>query len=118
MSEEQIQNDAAAMALLQRKFHAEMVDVHTKAKNEVGYNATRFIQMVSEIGGVATAERLIDATGVSDGFTTLWEAGRLDISVEAVVLRPEFARLFDAKRLRVARQRLVEYEYVFPQETA
>ena len=78
---------------------------------EVGYNATRFIQMVAELGGVETANRLLDSSGVSDGFTTLWEAKRLDISVEAVVLQPEFAPLFDARRLRVARERLAQYGY-------
>ena len=96
---------------VERAFHRAMVRVHEQARDDVGYNATRFIQMVAELGGVETANRLLDANGVSDGFTTLWEAGRLDISVEAVVLRPEFAVLFDQRRRRAARERLEQYGY-------
>lgn len=92
-------------------FHRAMVRIHERARDEVGYNATRFIQMVAELGGVEAANRLLDSSGVSDGFTTLWEAKRLDISVEAVVLQPEFAPLFDTRRLRVARDRLAQYGY-------
>ena len=41
-------------------------------------NATRFLQMVSEIGSFEAARRLLAAPAVSDGFTALWERGRLD----------------------------------------
>lgn len=67
--------------------------------------------MVAELGGVETANRLLDSRGVSDGFTTLWEAKRLDISVEAVVLRLEFESLFDERRRRAAQDRLEKYGY-------
>jgi len=96
---------------VERAFHRAMVRIHEQARDEVGYNANRFIQMVAELGGVETARRLLDASGVSDGFTTLWEAGRLDISVEAVVMRPEFEVLFDQRRLRTAPERLEQYGY-------
>jgi hypothetical protein len=49
---------------------------------------------------------------VSDGFTTLWELKRLDLSVEAFVLRPEYAPLFTEEERAIARARLRQYEYV------
>ena len=49
-----------------------------------------------------------DATG----FTTLWECGRIDISVEALVaFQPEFAPLFTAAEREFARNRLAQYGY-------
>ena len=45
----------------------------------------------------------------SDGFTTLWEHRRLDLSVEFHVLCPEFASLFTPQERRAARQRLEAY---------
>lgn len=88
-----------------------MVEIYETAKREVGYNATRFMQMVADIGGVATARLLLQSEQVSDGFTALWEHRRLDLSVEARVLRDEFASLFDDCELETARRRLADYGY-------
>lgn len=96
---------------LERRFHAAMVDIHRKAKDEVRYVATRFIQMVTEVGGVEAARRLLHTNEPSDGLTTLWEHGKLDLSVEAQVLRPEFTDLFTEEERAIARQRLCEYGY-------
>jgi len=70
--------------------------------------------MLSERGGFATARHLLQASTVLDGFTTLWERHRLDLTVEAVVLRQEFAPLFTLQELEIARSRLEEYGYRGP----
>lgn len=74
---------------LEERFHAAMVELYQRAKSDAGYNATLFLRMVSDHGGLETARRLITASRPSDGFTALWERGRLDLSVEAYALRPE-----------------------------
>ncbi len=40
------------------------------------------------LGGVGTAKRLLREDRYSEGFTTLWEKGRLEMSVEFFVLLP------------------------------
>ena len=65
---------------VERQFHKDMVRTYERAKDEAGYVATRFIQLVSEKGGLAAARQLLHG-GPSDGFTALWEKGRLDLSV-------------------------------------
>ena len=84
------------------EFHVAMVRIYDTAKRDLSYNATRFIQMVSEHGGLEAARQLLRAPGVSDGFTTLWEHRRLDLSVEAHVLRPEFSDLFSPDERAIA----------------
>lgn len=96
------------------EFRDAMREVYRRAKVELGYNATYFLQMLSELGPLETARRLVTATNPSQGFTVLWEKGRLDLSVEAQVLRPEFAELFTDDELEAARARLEAYEYRFP----
>jgi hypothetical protein len=96
---------------VERAFDAAMVAIYTTAKRDLGYNATRFLQMITDEGGPAAARKLLHASGVSDGFTTLWEHRRLDLSVEAHVLRPEFAGLFTDDERRIARQRLKDYGF-------
>lgn len=96
---------------LEREFHIAMAGIYTRAKSEAGYNATRYLQMVSEEGGIATAKQLLHSSGVSDGFTHLWEKGRLDLSVEALVLKPKWRSLFTDEELRIASERLEAYGF-------
>lgn len=99
---------------VERQFNRAMVAVYEHAKRETGYNATRFLQMVSEHGGLATARQLLHSSHVSDGFTALWERRRLDLAVEAVVLQPEFETLFSDDEREIARERLASYGYETP----
>ncbi len=90
-------------------FNLAMRDVYVRAKNEAGYNATVYLRMLADHGGMGTAKRLLASSGVSEGFVALWERGRVDLAVENVVLRSEFAPLFDDHELEIARHRLREY---------
>jgi len=99
-------------APLEGRFHARMVDIYRRAQAETGYNATYFLQMVSERGGVGAARHLLHSMTVSDGFTALWERHRLDLSVEALVLEAEFDELFTDDERDIARDRLAKYGYV------
>jgi hypothetical protein len=96
---------------LRREFEKAMRDVYTRARDEAGYNATYFVRMLSEYGGLATAQRLLAAPTAAEGFTALWERQRLDLTVEAQVVQPRFAMLFTEEELDVARQRLDELGY-------
>jgi hypothetical protein len=48
---------------------------------------------------------------VSSGFSALYERGRLDLTVEALVGKPEFASLFTEDEIGTARQRLDQLGY-------
>jgi hypothetical protein len=99
----------AAVDEVQRRFHRAMIAIYETSKRELGYNATRFLQMVSQQGGLVTARQLLWSDAPSEGFTTLWEHRRLDLTVEDHVLRAEFASLFGDADRQQARTRLEEY---------
>ena len=96
---------------LQEQFDQAMMDVYNNALEHCNYKATYFFQMLHERGGLATAKYLITTDTPSTGFTKLWECGRLDLTVEAVALKPEYASLFTEEELELARQRLKDYEH-------
>ena len=102
----------ANMTALEEQFNEDMLNTYTTSKKELGYNPTRFLQMLSEYGGVQTAKRLIAKEGGSDGFTTLWEHHRLDLSVEALVLKPEYNELFTDEERDICKKRLDQYNYI------
>lgn len=62
--------------------------------------------MVGSEGGYRTAVKLLSANRVSDGFEKLWEKGRLDLSVEALILQPQWADHFAPELREVAEKRL------------
>jgi len=95
------------------EFHQAMVRIYAEAK-KVNYNATRFIQMVGNEWGLASAHQLLRGALPSEGFETLRSVGRLDLTVEAHVLKPEFRRLFSPDELAVARTRLIACGYSVP----
>lgn len=97
-------------AELAQRFHAAMLDIYRAANRDLSYNATRFLQLVESRGGVHAAKQLLRGVP-SDGFATLWEKGRLDLSMEAHVLRPEFRSLFTDHEVRVAEERLRQFGY-------
>jgi len=98
--------------VLEDQFHDAMLSIYVTAKREAGYNATRFLAMLNDHGGVKTARILLEAPTVSDGYTALWERRRLDLTVEAVILDNErFHSLFSEEQLKTCRARLIQYGY-------
>ncbi len=91
---------------LEDAFDHAMMQIYVQARQQAGYTATRFHQMLTEHGGVETARRLLPQ--MSDGFTELWRRNRLDLTVEALVLQPQWASLFARHELDMARDRLKE----------
>ncbi len=88
-----------------------MCNIYVIAKKELGYNAARFFQMLHTMDGVDVAKQLIHKDGMSEGMIALWGNHRLDLSVEAHVLKPEFAALFTDDEKDICRNRLKELGY-------
>jgi hypothetical protein len=67
--------------------------------------------MLEMHGGVSAARQLLRSPGHPEGLTKLWELGRLDLSMEALVLREPWIVLFNDDERRIARKRLHELGY-------
>lgn len=97
---------------IERQFDKAVLEIYHSAK-AIGYTPSAFHQMISRHGGLGAAKKLINARSPSEGYTKLWELGRLDISVEAVVHdNPKWHPLFTAEELETCRKRLLEYHYL------
>lgn len=90
---------------LESRFHDEMLRIYDRA-SVLGYRPTRFKQMVERHGGVEAARRLLKGDKMSGGFARLRTMGMSNISVEALVLREPWRKLFTAKELEQAQRRL------------
>lgn len=92
----------------ERRLTARLEEAYRIAGNETGYWGNYFLRSVRQLGGLATAKKLLSGTagGVSKGFKALVSAGRADLAVENIVLEPQFASLFTADERRRAKARL------------
>ena len=95
-----------------KRFDEAMFGIYRRAKAEAGYNTSLYLQMLTRKGGLATAKDLINRGHPSDGYTHLFERGRLDLTVEAMIVEgAEWHTLFDEDELDRARKRLRAYGY-------
>jgi hypothetical protein len=94
---------------LEARFGLEMLGICQRAKEELNYDAILMPGMPSDEGAVATATKLVMSERLSPGFIFLWTHDRLDLTVEALVARGEFAPLFDRDVVARAEQRLRGY---------
>ena len=99
------------MLELEIAFHDEMIELYKRARDDARYNATRFLGMINEQGGLETARTIVNSPSVSEGYTALWEKGRLDLTVEATILQPQWAPLFSDAERKIAVRRLREFGY-------
>ena len=67
-------------------FRRATLEVVERCRQEFAYNPTYWLRMIHENGTVQAAKRLLRGPRASDGSTRLWEEGRLELSVEFLVL--------------------------------
>ncbi len=96
---------------IEDELNATLVDAYQRSGDEVGYWGTRYLQAVRRNGGLATAKRMLKPrnAGQRKGLDSLLEAGRPDLTLEAIILQPPFRTLFTDAELAVAAERLGEY---------
>lgn len=111
IKEKEYLGEGLAMTDLERQFTKDMMNIYTTAKRECGYQATRFLQLVGEKGGVNAAKQLIHKQSGTEGFAALWEHRRLDLSVEAHVLKPEYKTLFTEEECKICKERLSDFGF-------
>lgn len=96
---------------LEIQFHHRMLQIYEQAKSECDYTATRFRNMVANQGGLQAAKALLNSSAYSEGLTRLWEEKRLDISMEATVLKDPWRNLFTDEELSTAKKKLAALGY-------
>lgn len=96
--------------ILEQKLFEDMKSIYIEAK-KIGYTPSRFMEMLANEGGLKVAKNLINSQQPSDGFNKLWELKRLDLTVEALILKSEYRKLFTDDELNIVKNRLIKYGY-------
>jgi len=91
------------------EFEKAMHRIYFDAKRECHYNAIRYKQMIDRRGGLPAAHHLLETTQPENALMKLCECGRMDLTVEFLVLKEEFRDLFTDKERDIAQARLDKY---------
>lgn len=110
-----VSQNLTSMETLESQFTTQALNIYELGKELFGYNATRFLQKVRKDGGVKAAKSWLNPKDKekepTKGFMELVSNGRLDVSLEALVLKEPWNSLFTQDELTVAKARLVKYGY-------
>jgi hypothetical protein len=74
--------------------------------HRLGYHPTDFERMLEDARASRVAEKLVLSGEVQSGFKRLAEMHRLDLTVEAIMIEPQFESLFKPAIREAARWRL------------
>ena len=102
----------------ENEFNVRIFETYDLAR-DIGYSARRYLQKIRKDGGIKSSKYWLDPKNKdqppSEGFKTLTEKAKLEISLEALVLRHPFKNLFTKEELDVARSRLIKAGYNGPE---
>lgn len=93
---------------MEEKFAAALSDAREKA-DALGVR----IRPVDPADALKNAQRILSGRRLSDGFNQLQAKGRLDLSLEALVIDKRFTGLFTDEEANEALTRLLEAGYRF-----
>jgi 5-methylcytosine-specific restriction enzyme A len=94
---------------LEEELDQALRDGYHRTRLETGYKEGYFWRDLLHTGALATAQRLLrpaKSQKTSPGLQKLIDSGRLDLSLESIVLNPRFHSLFTDAELGEARRRL------------
>ena len=96
---------------VENAFKSRLMETIRASVRECRYTPHAFMDMIAKHGAIEAARMLMHTRAISDGFVRLWEKGRLDLTVERIIVHErEWAVLFTAQERRIAEQRLNEWE--------
>lgn len=94
----------SASPAVEARFHKEMMGLYDRFA-ELGFRPVLLRRFVLLNGGVAAAKDLVFKPGTT-GLERLLDAGNAELSMEALMLRPDYQPLFTELELKEATKRL------------
>ncbi len=97
---------------LEQDFDKHIREQHRIAKESTGYKAPYYWKMINERGALQAAhDLLVGKMKIHDGLTELVLHGRLDLSLEASVIKPQWRPLFSPLEIETAKTRLKQLNF-------
>lgn len=97
--------------MLEKKLQQEIIRNCEIAEKEYGCKMTKFIETIERFGIVRTAQEIIRKGRTSDCFSKLVEKGEIKLTMEAIIVKPQYAELFTDEEVNACYELLCENSY-------
>ena len=91
---------------VERRLRNEFIEAYTTAERDYKFKSPIFIRMLNDHGAYETAKRLTDNPLWQSGYEKLAALGRTDLTVEHIILKPEYSIYFTDKQIHNAREKI------------
>ena len=100
------------MTTLEKQFENDLIKQCEAAKAACpAYRPVRLLQNIKRYGALGAVKELLRRGQPSDGFAILADAGRLDLSMEALVIKSRYGELFTDAEVNGCFQLLIDQGY-------
>ncbi|WP_315081823.1 hypothetical protein [uncultured Clostridium sp.] len=99
------------MDALEKKLQQEVIKSCEIAEKECGCKMTRFLETIERFGIVRTAQEIFRKGRTSDCFSKLVEEGCIELTMEAIIVEPQYAKLFTDEEVNSCYELLCEKGY-------
>lgn len=99
------------MGALEKKLQLEVIKNCDIAEAECGCRMVKFKQTIERFGIVRTAQEIFRKGRTSDCFDRLVEEGKLGLTMEATIVKPQYAELFTDEEVNGCYDLLCENGY-------
>ncbi|MGN2339478.1 hypothetical protein ACTFIN_15350 [Clostridium cagae] len=99
------------MDALEKELQQKVIKNCEIAENECGCKMTRFLGIIERFGIVRTAQEIFRKGRTSDCFNKLVEEGRIELTMEATIAEPQYAKLFTDEEVNNCYELLCEKGY-------
>lgn len=99
------------MDKLEKKLQEEVIKNCEIAEKEYGCKMTRLLETINRFGIVRTAQEILRKGRTSDCFNKLVEKGAIGLTMEATIVKSQYAELFTDEEVNACFDLLCENEY-------
>lgn len=99
------------MDKLEKKLQEEVIKNCEIAEKEYGCKMTRLLETINRFGIVRTAQEILRKGRTSDCFSKLVEKGAIGLTMEATIVKSQYAELFTDEEVNACFDLLCENEY-------
>ncbi|OON91162.1 MAG: hypothetical protein ATN32_02480 [Candidatus Epulonipiscium fishelsonii] len=96
---------------IKQKFNKEVINTYKRIATEVKYKSSGLLAQINKYGGYEASIKYIMTDANTVDFGVLWEFQRLDLSIEALIIKQDYKSLFPDYILEFCENRLKEYNY-------
>ncbi|WP_297517316.1 hypothetical protein [uncultured Clostridium sp.] len=98
------------MKVLHEEFYKELLSVEKEIKEALNIDMV-FSKFGNEEELISYVEKIINKNGGRATFTKLWSKGRLDLSIEYLILKEKYSNLFSSEIMEKSYKTLHQYGY-------